>query len=104
MNVVCPMTITAAVADTIHRVQRLPVAFIAGRLEVCASQWEVRLRIVIELPCIPVDGIVTGGAISRETTVVRVFFGVAIHTQFRSVAKNMRLMATVAFGFGVHSK
>lgn len=80
VHVIAPMAIGALLTERHLRGQRLPVTTLARDLGVRTLQPEVRLRIVVEQPLLPVDRVVAQHAIASETTFMRVVFLMAVHT------------------------
>lgn len=77
MLVVRNVAAHAARGERCARGRRHLVASLAGRLLVFAGERIVRLRIVIEAPAIPADGIVASRTVLAETTTMHIILAVA---------------------------
>src|SRR5210317_871853 len=101
VNVIGPVTIATAVAGLLHCLQRLPMACVAGDRDVGTVEREVCQRVVVELPGLPVDGVVAGCAVAGVASLVRIFFRVAIDAQLRGVPEAMRFVARLTSCIGM---
>ena len=80
------------------------VATGAGKLVVCTAQRKAGLRIVIELPRVPVRRIVASVALAGECAAMRVIVRVAGNTIGTCVVKCRRRMAPITRDFGVRTQ
>ena len=96
MHIVASMAIAAAIADSCHCRQGLPVTFLARDFQVGTGQREVRLRVMVENPLQPFDRVVTVGATICESALMRVVFDMTVDAEFGCVAKNVSLVTVFA--------
>ena len=104
VHVVGTVTIAAALAELRMCAQGLPMAMVAGHRGVRTQQREICLRIVIEAPLLPVDGVVTGGAVVVEATFVGIVVPMAVDAGGRRIAEDLRPVAVLALGLCVRTQ
>ena len=104
VDIVGTMTIGAVPAEARLRSKRLSVAALARDLRVCAVKREAGLRVVIEQPLLPVDGVMAQRAVLTEAPLVGVVLAVAADAILRCVAEHMRLATLATLGFRVFAE
>lgn len=104
VDIISPVTVATAAAELLHVPQRLAVAGVAGNGVVRAVKREICQRVMVELPGLPVDGIVAVGTVAGIASVVWIFLGVTIDACTRGVTKAVRFVAGLAFRLSVSAK
>ena len=102
--VVSPVAVAAAASKFAQCRQRLTMAIVALSRDMGTIQREVRLSVVVELPFNPVHRVMTGGTVFVVTTLMRIFFEMAIHACRRGIAKYVGLVAGITFLVGVSAQ
>ncbi len=104
VNVVCSMAATAGDAQKLHLIQRAAMAITAIDCRVRSGKWEVCLRVMVERPGIPRNGVVAGIAAFVKAPSVRIVFLVAIPAVRVNVPEGAILVAVGTLVVGVLSK
>lgn len=97
MNIVCPVAVATTAVDSLDVVERLAVTRFAGNVNMRALEREIGLRIVIEQPDLPVDGVVTCIASRMEVAVVRIIFEVTRIAVTLCIRERLGFVAILAF-------
>lgn len=104
VNIIRPVAVAAAIAESQLHLERLAVAALARDSRVRAVQGEAGLLVVVEPPLSPVDRVVAAGAVLAEATVVWIFVAVAAGAIVGCVAEHVRVMALRALELGVRTE
>jgi len=104
VNVIGAMTIRTAAAESRLLCHRAPMTAFTTDVPMCTIENEAGLRIVIEPPLLPVDGVMAQRAVLDETAGVGIDFAVAIDAVFGRIAKYLGVVAGVAFRFRVRAE
>jgi len=92
VDVVGTMTVGAVLAQTRLRSERLAMAAFARDVRVRAVERETRLRVVVELPLLPVDRVMAKEAVLAKPPLVRVIVAVATDAVIRGILEYMRVV------------
>ena len=104
MNIVASVAVGTLLAETCLGRHRASVTSLAGNFGVRTVERELRLRVVIEAPLLPVHRVVTGGASVVEPAIVIVVLPMAVDTLFRRVSEHMCLVAVATLRIVVLAK
>lgn len=97
--IVRPVAVAAAIPESFHSGQRLPMAALTFRVAMRAVERKIGTQIVIELPGEPVHRVVTVAACVRVATLMRIILAMAVDAVFRCIAEHVRLVAAFAVRF-----
>lgn len=97
VNIVGQVAIRTVAAELCLAVEFPSVTGRTGGVTVCARQGKVGLRVVIEHPVRPRDGVMTQGAVTAEIASVCIVLAMTICALLRRVTEHMRFVARIAF-------
>lgn len=96
VNVVGQVAIRAVAAETCLAIEFPSMTGLAGGVTVCTCQGKAGLRVVIEHPFRPRDGVMTQAAITAEIASMRIVFAMTICAFLRCVTEYVRFVARTA--------
>ena len=102
--VVRTVAIATAAPKLAQRSQRLPMTVGTGNRGMRAVEQKICLAVVVELPLVPVHGVVTVGTIVAVATLMRIFLEMTVHACRRRIAEYAGLVAGSAILAGVYAQ
>ena len=104
VNIIGTMAVGAAASEPHLSRDWAAVAGLARHVAMRAGEFEVSLRVMVELPLQPVDRVVTQSAVVREPAGMRIDFGMTFAALDRCLLEYMCLVTRVAFSFCVFAE
>lgn len=97
VDVVGTVAVTATPSESCLDTQRLPMAVVAGDVDVSTVKDEVRLQVMVELPLLPVDRVVARGTVRVESATMRIVLAMTLDAGSWCIGKDLRVVAFIAF-------